>query len=99
MQCAPVKPLHLCVKDSKGVSFPLEVKCDQTTLCGQVFSKVQDVTGIPARFQMLSTGATLLQPLEPLVHYALHNGSHLHLSVKGVGGNGSDCGMFYYSNV
>ena len=89
-QCAPVKPLHLYVKDFKGISFTLEVKWDQNTLCEEVFSEVQEVTGVHAKFQMLSIGTMLLQPLEPLGHCALHNGSHLHLSVKGVGGNGND---------
>ena len=71
------------------------MKSDQNILCEEVFSKVHEVTGVPVKFQMLSIGTTLLQPLEPLGHYALHNGSHLHLSVKGVGGNGNDYGMFY----
>ena len=80
----------------------LDLKCPlRTTLaltvklcdpCKVLFEEVKKLTGVPTTLQMLYHGIHFLRPEVPLEQYSLRDGDRISLSVKGLGGGGSDEG-------
>ena len=84
--------IHLWVKNTLGEIHAIQAS--RNASCGAVYKTVEQLTGIPQDLQMLSTGHAILNPKRALTDYNLSSGSWLHLSVKGVGGNG-ESGRWY----
>ena len=78
--------IHLWVKNTLGEIHAIQAS--RNASCGAVYKTVEQLTGIPQDLQMLSTGHAILNPKRALTDYNLSSGSWLHLSVKGVGGDG-----------
>ena len=91
--------------DSTPESLTIMVKCpsgeavscniESTESLGKdLFEKVEEMTGVPTNMQLLSYRAQLIRPNIKLQDYCLKDGCCVHLSVKGIGGNGnSDTGI------
>ena len=84
--CRKTDTINLWVKNTGGKTHRIQVSPNAS--CAAVHKIVENQTGIPQELQMLSTGNILLNPKHALTNYNLSSGSWLHLSVKGVGGDG-----------
>ena len=81
----------MIIKGPEGKKMHLDTTNGDESLCSELFSRIQDVWGIPQKHQMLSFGGSLLQPNQPLRYYNIQDGSSIQLSVKGYsGGAGED---------
>ena len=82
----------LLVKLPSGKTEHHENMYDESTLCELLFDEIESLTGIPILhgLQMISCGSRMMHPSIPIHQLEIENGKHLILSVKGIGGGGSD---------
>lgn len=80
----------LLVKLPSGKTEHLEIMYDESTLCKLLFDEIESLTGIPTGLQMISCSSRMMHPSIPIHQFGLENRKHLILSVKGIGGGGSD---------
>lgn len=85
--------VHVNLKCPSGVMQPITLKYSCNVLSVVLFKEVEKITGVPTSLQMLTYGMHFLQPDVPLNHYQLQDGCIINLSVRGVGGAGSDTGI------
>ena len=81
---------NLLVKLPSGKTEHLEIMYDESTLCKLLFDEIERLTGIPTGLQMISCGSRMMHPSMPIHQFGTENGKSLILSVKGIGGGGSD---------
>ena len=84
---------------SGGIVTCIIENTDPEALGKHLFEKVEEMTGVPTNMQLLSYGTKLIRPNKKLQDYGLQDNCCVHLSVKGVGGNGdSDTGILLIKN-
>ena len=84
--------VHINLKCPSGVMQPITFKFNCNVLSIVLFKEVEKITGIPTSLQMLTYGMHFLRADVPLNHYQLQDECIIHLSVRGIGGAGSDTG-------
>ena len=86
--------VHINLKCPSGVMLPITLVCNHpgSVLSRVLFQEIEKSTGIPPSLQMLTFGRHFLRPDAPLKCYQLQDGCVINLSVRGVGGSGSDTG-------
>ena len=89
-QGSEIYSLKFCLKCPSGETIPFVFEYSDELLSKMLFSKVEQVTGIPQDLQMLSYKSHLINPDTPLREYRLEDNSSINLSVKGVGGGGEN---------
>ena len=90
---------NLLVKLPSGKTKHLEFMYDE---CKLLFDEIECLTGIPTGLQMISCGSRMMHPSIPIHQFGIENGKHLILSVKGIGGGGSDSEegiILHYNNL
>ena len=81
---------NLLVKLLSGRTEHLEIMYDESMLCKLLFDEIESLTGIPNGLQMISCGSRMMHPSILIHQFEIENGKHYILSVKGIGGGGSD---------
>jgi len=84
--------VHVNLKCPSGVMQPITPKFNCNVLSIVLFKEVEKITGIPISLQMLTYGMHFLRPDVPLNHYQQQDECIIDLSVRGIGGAGSDTG-------
>ena len=59
-------------------------------MCKLLLNKIESLAGISTGLQMISCGSRMMHPSIPIHQFGQENGKCLILSVKGIGGGGSD---------
>ena len=57
-----------------------------------LFDEIERLTGIPTGLQIIICGQRMMHPSIPIQQFGIEDGKCIILSVKGVGGGGSDEG-------
>ena len=78
------------VKLPSGKTERLKIMYDESTLCKLLFDEIESLIGIPTGLQMISCGCRMMHPSMPIHQFGTENGKSLILSIKGIGGGGSD---------
>ena len=91
--------LQMLVTLSCGKKACLRLEYDHTTTCQPLFMKLEKVTKVPARLLtvIISYGGKMLQPTTRLK--TIKDFSSINISVKGIGGGGSDAGMLQSTTI
>ena len=66
---------------------------DESTRCKLLFDEIEKLTGIPTGLQMISYGNRMMHPSILIQQFEIEDGKYIILTVKGVGGGGSDEGI------
>ena len=76
--------------------FKVVLNPSKKTLCQNLFTEVEKLTGIPQKLQALSYRQHTLDPQCPMCDYNFSDDNVINLSIKGLGGGPSDDGNFEF---
>ena len=85
----------------KGTSkeFKVVLNPNKKFLCQDLFTEIENLTGIPQKLQALSYRQHTLDPQCPMCDYNFSDDNLINLSVKGLGGGPSDDGNFIINSM
>ena len=85
----------------KGISkeFKVVLNSNKQSLCQDLFTEIETLTGIPPKLQALSYRQHSLHPNCPMCDCNFSDDNLINLSVKGLGGGPNDDGNFIINSI